>query len=146
MLESTVEGAATLCYATALISFKDGLAPEEQPWRPSAMVQVLVNTWLALGREMRNSTTSKLTQVQFDTLCDSMHHILRFRGNPDRTKAVDMFLPDQYQCIMNPTISPCPPEASGLPALESVKWFKRIPKLAAGHDLSSELFACQVAA
>jgi hypothetical protein len=146
MLESTAESIATLCYATALISFKPDLAPEEQPWRPSALVQVLVNVWLALGREMQNPA-SNLSQTQLDMLCDTLHHVLRFRGNPARTTPIDMFMPEQYQCIFNPAIRPCPPE--GVPALtggEGVKWFKRIPTLTENHTLGSPLYACQPAA
>jgi hypothetical protein len=107
-------------------------------------VQVLVNVWLALGREMRDTATSGLTQAQIDTLCDDMHHILRFRGNPARTSPVDMFLAEQYQCVFNPSIQPCPPDGvAPLIGVNGTRWFKRLPVLAEGHDLSSELYACQ---
>jgi hypothetical protein len=70
-------------------------------------MQVLVNVWLALGREMQ-APDSGLNQTQFDTLCDALHHVLRFRGNPSCTTPIDMFMPEQHQCLLNPTITPCP--------------------------------------
>jgi hypothetical protein len=141
LLNSTAGSSAALCYATALLSFDADKAAAEQPWKPSAMAQVLVNVWLAMGREMKDSTTSGLTQAQLDSLCDSLHHILRFRGNPARTTPVDMYLADQYQCVFNPSIKPCPPE--GVAPLSGIRWFKRFPALAEGHDLSSPLYYCQ---
>ncbi|WIA31260.1 hypothetical protein OEZ86_001256 [Tetradesmus obliquus] len=144
ILNSTAESAATLCYATALLSFKPDTAAEAQPWEPSALVQVLVNVWLAMSREVRNATTSGLTQAQVDSLCDTLHHMLRFRGNPNRFSPIDMFDPAQYQCVLNPAIEPCPPEGvAPLAGVNGTRWFKRMPELAPGHDLGSELFPCK---